>query len=93
MNTNISTNELRHAVGTFSTREDAEYALRELRDARFNMDKVSVVANNPKREDSIGGKEVMRIKLPAKKVSCITFGGENYDRLFISTAREQKKIH
>lgn len=58
MNTNTSTNELRHAVGTFSTREDAEYALRELRDAGFNMDKVSVVANNPEREDSIGGTEV-----------------------------------
>ena len=39
-----------------------------------------------------GGKEVMRIKLPTMKVSCITFGGKNYDRLFISTAREQKNI-
>lgn len=58
MNTNTSTNELTHAVGTFSTREDAEYALRELRDAGFKMDRVSVVANNPEREDSIGGKEV-----------------------------------
>lgn len=33
------------------------------------------------------GQEVLRIKLPVRKVSCITFGGENYDRLFISTAR------
>ena len=33
------------------------------------------------------GKEVLRIPLPADKVSCVTFGGENYDRMFISTAR------
>lgn len=57
MNTNTSTNELTHAVGTFSTREDAEYALRELQDAGFNMDRVSVVANNPE-QGNIGGKEV-----------------------------------
>lgn len=36
------------------------------------------------------GEEVMRIKLPVTKVSCITFGGENYDRLFISTAKGNK---
>ena len=33
------------------------------------------------------GEEVMGIELPTAKVSCITFGGENYDRMFISTAR------
>ena len=33
------------------------------------------------------GEEVMRLKLPVPKVSCITFGSKNYDRLFISTAR------
>ena len=33
------------------------------------------------------GNEVMRIKLPASKISCVSFGGENYDRLFISSAR------
>lgn len=33
------------------------------------------------------GKEVMRIELPPSKISCVTFGGENYDRLFISSAR------
>ena len=56
----MTTNELQHAVGTFVTREDAEYALRELRDAGFNMNKVSVVAKNSKREDkdNIGGAEV-----------------------------------
>ncbi len=33
------------------------------------------------------GEEVMRIELPVPKVSCVGFGGNNYDRLFISTAR------
>ncbi len=42
----MASNELKHAIGTFTTREDAEYALRELRDAGFNMDKVSVIAKN-----------------------------------------------
>lgn len=53
----MNTNELRRAVGTFSTREDAEYALGELQDAGFNMDKVSVIAKNP-QQDNIGGAEV-----------------------------------
>ena len=37
------------------------------------------------------GKEVMRIRLPTSKVSCLTFGGDNYDRMFISTARDGNK--
>lgn len=54
----MANNELRHAIGTFATREDAEYALRELRDAGFNMNRVSVIAQNPEPEDNIGGAEV-----------------------------------
>ena len=38
----MNTNELRRAVGTFMTRQDAEFALQELQEAGFNMDKVSV---------------------------------------------------
>lgn len=37
------------------------------------------------------GEEVMRIQLPTGKVSCVTFGGENYDMMFISTARDGNK--
>ena len=37
------------------------------------------------------GEEVMRIPVPADKVSCVTFGGENYDRMFISTAKDGNK--
>lgn len=54
----MSTNDLRHAIGTFTTREDAEYALRELRDAGFNMDRVSVIAQNPESTENLGGAEV-----------------------------------
>lgn len=37
----------RRAVGLFSTRQDAEAAMYRLRDAGFNMDRISVVAQNP----------------------------------------------
>lgn len=59
-------NEIRRAVGTFSNREDAEFALRELRDAGFNMDKVSVIAKDAELERDIGGVEVKSDKEQAK---------------------------
>ena len=54
----MATNELSRAVGTFATREDANFALRELRDAGFNMDRVSVIAKNPEPDTRMGGAEV-----------------------------------
>jgi len=36
------------------------------------------------------GEEVMRIEFPVPKISCVTFGTEDYDRLFVSTARGSK---
>lgn len=39
---------------------------------------------------SLEGEQVMRIELPVPRVSCITFGGENCDRLFIFTAKGSK---
>ena len=36
------------------------------------------------------GQEVMKIELPVHKVSCVTFGGKNYDTLFISTAQDDQ---
>lgn len=62
----MAVNELIHAVGTFATREDAEYALRELQNAGFNMDKVSVIAKNAERADNIGGAEVKSASEQAK---------------------------
>jgi D-xylonolactonase len=32
------------------------------------------------------GKEVLRIHFPAKKVSCVTFGGEDYRDIYVTTA-------
>lgn len=33
------------------------------------------------------GKHHSKVELPVEKVSCVTFGGDNYDRMFISTAK------
>ncbi|MGV2827268.1 general stress protein [Myxosarcina sp. GI1(2024)] len=60
----MANNELKHAVGTFTTREDAEYALRELRDAGFDMDRVSVIAKNVEAQENISGADV---KLPSEQ--------------------------
>lgn len=49
------TGRMQHAVGIFSNRQDAEYALTDLRDAGFNMDRVSVIVENADSGDRIGG--------------------------------------
>jgi len=41
------------AIGVFSSRQDAEMALRELRDAGFNMDRVSVIARDEKGKNQV----------------------------------------
>lgn len=40
---------------------------------------------------STDGKELGRIKFPAKKVSCPTFGGPNYEEMFVTTAGGNNK--
>lgn len=47
----------RRAIGTFSSRRDAESALNELRDANFPMNKVSVIAKDT-RDATMGGADV-----------------------------------
>ena len=47
----MTNNKLKRAVGTFPTRKDAEVALIDLRDAGFNMDRISAIAQNPSDED------------------------------------------
>jgi hypothetical protein len=44
-------NNLKRAVGTFPTRQDAEVALTNLRDAGFDMDKISAIAENPQHDN------------------------------------------
>jgi len=46
--------------------------------ARWNGGRI--VRYNPK------GQEVLQVKLPAKKVSCLTFGGKDYRDIYITTA-------
>ncbi|MEL6581892.1 MAG: hypothetical protein AAFQ14_19265 [Cyanobacteria bacterium J06621_12] len=43
----MTDNNLKRAVGTFPAEQDARSALMMLRDAGFDMDKISVVAQNP----------------------------------------------
>ncbi|MCC0178265.1 hypothetical protein I4641_14890 [Waterburya agarophytonicola K14] len=47
----MTDNNLRRAVGTFPTRQDAEMALIELKDAGFDMDRISAIAQNPESDD------------------------------------------
>ena len=62
----MNTNDLKRAVGTFMTRQDAEYALQELQEAGFDMNRVSVIVNNPQSKDKIGGAEVKPASEQAK---------------------------
>lgn len=48
----------KRAVGVFSNRRDAEVALRELRDSKFPMDRVSVITRDGNRQDDIAGADV-----------------------------------
>jgi uncharacterized membrane protein len=54
----MTVGKTQHAVGIFSNRQDAEHALNELRDAGFNMDRVSVIVENANHNDQIGGADV-----------------------------------
>ena len=50
----------KRAVGVFPKRSDAELALRELRDSRFPMDRVSVITRDADRNDDIAGADVRK---------------------------------
>lgn len=48
----------RRAVGVFSSRQDAEDALKALRNSGFPIERVSVIARNAGQQDSIAGANV-----------------------------------
>jgi hypothetical protein len=48
----------KRAVGTFSSRQEAEQALNALNNSGFPMDKVSVIAKDADRNDQIAGADV-----------------------------------
>ena len=54
----LANNVHRRAIGTFPNRSAAEHALHELRDSGFPMDRVSVVAQDSKSNDTLAGAEV-----------------------------------
>ena len=56
----------RRAVGTFPTYQDAEAALIELRNAGFNMDRVSAIAQNPEGNETLADVEVTSSSARAK---------------------------
>lgn len=61
------TNErFKRAVGTFPTRQDAEIALEELKDAGFDMNRVSAIAQKPEGEATMGDVEVESVGDRAK---------------------------
>jgi hypothetical protein len=48
----------KRAVGVFSSRRDAEYALHELHNSGFPMNKVSIIARDADKQDDIAGVDV-----------------------------------
>ena len=48
----------KRAVGVFSTRHEAEVALKELRDSNFPMDRVSVITRDADKQNDIAGADV-----------------------------------
>jgi uncharacterized protein (TIGR02271 family) len=55
---NSTLNAHRRAIGTFPSRSAAEQALHELRDSGFPMDRVSVVAQDSKKNETIAGADM-----------------------------------
>ncbi|MBF2016194.1 MAG: hypothetical protein IGS23_13500 [Rivularia sp. T60_A2020_040] len=53
----MAVGEYKRAVGAFLSRNDIEYALRELRDTGFDMNKVSVIARNNDTANQVAGVE------------------------------------
>jgi uncharacterized protein (TIGR02271 family) len=56
--TPIARNAHRRAIGTFPNRAAAKHALHELKDSGFPMDRVSVVAQDSKQNDTLVGADV-----------------------------------
>lgn len=61
----------KYAIGIFPRRSDAEFALSELRESGFSMDKVSLVAREDTSNDEIAG-----IDLSSGAADCLTKVGE-----------------
>ena len=62
----MTTDNLKRAVGTFPTHQDAEEALIRLRDVGFNMDRISAIAQKPDSKETIADVEVKSSSQRAK---------------------------
>jgi len=83
----LAGNPTKGAVGVFSSRLEAEYALHELRDAGFNMNNVSVVAKDADRGDEITGVDMsscVGTKTEGATTSAATGGAVGGPNRFIS---------
>lgn len=54
----MANSQLKHAVGVFSSRQEAEQALNQLNRSGFPMSKVSIIARDADRQDDIAGVDV-----------------------------------
>lgn len=54
----VTQTQLKHAIGVFPSRQQAEKALIELRERGFNLDQVSVIAKDASLNEEIGGTEL-----------------------------------
>jgi hypothetical protein len=54
----MTNDQLKYAVGVFSSRQETEQALNQLNRSGFPMDKVSVIARDADRQDDIAGVDV-----------------------------------
>jgi hypothetical protein len=54
----MASQHLKRAVGVFSTRPEAEQALRELQHSGFSMNQISIIAQDADRQGEIAGVEV-----------------------------------
>lgn len=55
---NDNNQTIKRALGTFETRTQAESALRELKDAGFNMDKVSIITRHNGSDTNLSGTQI-----------------------------------
>lgn len=70
----MNSGEQKRALGIFPNRQDAEFALSELKEANFTMDRVSVVAHDGSNDEEIAGAEISESLNDSKDEKSVTNG-------------------
>ncbi len=60
------------AVGLFPSLQDAEYALNELKNSGFSMDRVSIIARDAERHDQIAGADISAVPAAGAGTGAVT---------------------